>query len=68
MKLYYTSNSPFARKVLITAAERGLEGQIERLVTNPWAQGNPVASVNPAGKVPTLITDDGITLFDSPVI
>lgn len=69
MKLYYTTNSPFARKVLMAAAERGLSRNIERIVSNPWAaEANAVASVNPAGKVPALTTDDGLTLFDSPVI
>jgi glutathione S-transferase len=68
MKLYYTTNSPFARKVLMCAIERKLDSQIERAVLNPWAEGNPVSKVNPAGKVPTLITDDGMTLYDSPVI
>ncbi len=29
MKLYYTDWSPFARKVLVAAIERGLEDEIE---------------------------------------
>jgi glutathione S-transferase len=68
MRLYYTTNSPFARKVLMAAIERKLDGKIERIVLSPWSEGNPVAKVNPAGKVPTLVTDDGLTLYDSPVI
>ncbi len=68
MKLYYTTNSPFARKVLMAAIERKLNGSIERIILSPWAEGNPVAEVNPAGKVPTLVTDDGLALYDSPVI
>lgn len=68
MKLYYTPASPFARKVLICAIERGLDGKIERVVLNPWAEGNPVKVFNPVGKVPVLVTDDGLTIYDSPVI
>jgi glutathione S-transferase len=68
MKLYYTPASPFARKVLMVAIERKLDDKIERAALNPWAEGNPVGKVNPAGKVPTLVTDDGMTLYDSPVI
>ncbi|MBN8974955.1 MAG: glutathione S-transferase N-terminal domain-containing protein [Rhizobiales bacterium] len=69
MKLYYTTNSPFARKVLMVAAERGLTGNIELIVSSPWtAEANILTRVNPAGKVPALTMDDGLTLFDSPVI
>lgn len=68
MKLYYTTNSPFARKVLMAAIERKLDGRIERAILNPWSEGNPVGKINPAGKVPVLVTDDGLTLYDSPVI
>lgn len=68
MKLYYTPASPFARKVLIAAIERKLDDKVERTVLNPWAEGNPVSQFNPAGKVPVLITDEGLNLYDSPVI
>ena len=62
MKLYYTPASPFSRKVLICAIERGLGDKIERIDLNPWSKGNPVSMFNPAGKVPVLITDDETTL------
>jgi len=68
MKLYYTPASPFARKVLIVGLELDLDSKIERIVLNPWSEGNPVSQYNPAGKVPVLLTDEGLTLFDSPVI
>lgn len=68
MKLYYVPASPFARKVLIAGIERNLDDKIERILLNPWAEGNPVGKFNPAGKVPVLITNDGTTLYDSPVI
>lgn len=68
MKLYYTTNSPFARKVRIAAVERKLESKIELEVLNPWSEGNPVGKINPVGKVPALQTDDGQLLYDSPVI
>ncbi len=68
MKLRYAPTSPFVRKVLVVAYETGLEARIERLPTNVWAADTDIAKDNPIGKVPALITDNGDTLFDSPVI
>jgi glutathione S-transferase len=68
MKLYYTTNSPFARKALIVALEHKLGPQLEKIPLNPWADGDLAAKVNPVGKIPALVTDDGVTLYDSPVI
>lgn len=67
MKLYYSKTSPYARKVLLTAHELGLDKSIELVVSNPSADESLRAS-NPLCKVPTLLTDDGAPLYDSPVI
>ncbi|MCB4771235.1 glutathione S-transferase N-terminal domain-containing protein [Ancylobacter sp. Lp-2] len=70
MKLYYSSTSPYARKVAIVAIETGHEAAIERLAAapHPIDRDAQVVAANPLGKVPTLVTDDGLTLFDSRVI
>ena len=68
MKLHYSPTSPFVRKVLVAAMERGLGGQIERIDANPWDPADPLPASNPLGKVPVLTTDDGQVLFDSFVI
>lgn len=68
MKLFYSPTSPFVRKVLVTAYETGLEARIERIPVNPWEPGEQITSVNPLGKVPALVTDSGMMLYDSPVI
>jgi glutathione S-transferase len=68
MKLRYTPRSPFVRKVRVTAIETGLDGQIELVATNLADPPAELSDDNPLGKVPTLITDDGEPLFDSPVI
>jgi glutathione S-transferase len=70
MKLFYSPTSPYVRKVLVTAMEKGLEGRIERLASSasPVARGAELCAANPLGKVPCLITDEGDTLFDSSVI
>jgi glutathione S-transferase len=66
MKLAYSPASPYVRKVTACAIGRGIDGQIER-----WKVGTTdpaLLEFNPLSKVPTLITDDGTRLYDSPVI
>ena len=70
MKLFWSSRSPFVRKVMVTAHELGLAGQIacERVVVSASAPNAAVMQHNPLGKLPTLVLDDGSALYDSPVI
>jgi glutathione S-transferase len=68
VKLFYSASSPFVRKVVICAMLRGLEGRIENHVTNPHESPKELLAANPLSKVPCLVTDDGVGLFDSPVI
>lgn len=67
MELHYSATSPYVRKVVVVAAETGLSDRLER-VTPDRPGAAAIASVNPLAKVPALITDDGDTLYDSPVI
>jgi glutathione S-transferase len=66
MKLLYTVNSPYARKVRIVAAEKHIEMGLELVVLADPAC--PVKQYNPLAKVPVLILDDGDSLYDSRVI
>ncbi len=68
MKLYYSATSPFVRKVMACAIARGLDHQIERIDTDPHVSPASLVRNNPLSKLPCLITDDGLALFDSPVI
>jgi glutathione S-transferase len=68
MKLRYSPTSPYVRKVTVTALETGLHDQIERVPTDFRQPRQDFLADNPLGKVPTLITDDGLPLFDSRVI
>jgi glutathione S-transferase len=70
MQLLYQTHSPYARKVLVMAHEAGLAHRL-RVVhheTSPTWRNDEVFRVNPLGKVPVLVLDDGTTLFDSSVI
>jgi glutathione S-transferase len=70
MKLYYSATSPFVRKCLVAAQELGLRQRIELLpaAPHPVDRDRALIARNPLGKVPTLITDGGESLYDSRVI
>ncbi len=68
MRLFHSPASPFARKVLACAVTRGIAGQIELVAVNPLASPSALLAANPLSKIPTLVTEDGVSLFDSPVI
>jgi glutathione S-transferase len=70
MKLYISSASPFVRKVRLVAHEAGLAARVEAVATavSPVKANADLAKANPLMKLPTLVTDEGMALFDSPVI
>jgi glutathione S-transferase len=68
VKLFYSPASPFVRKVLACAITREIDGQIELVATNAHTSPPALLAANPLSKVPALITEDGLALFDSPVI
>ena len=68
MKLFYSPTSPYVRKVMACAIALDLDKQIERVTTNPWESPAGLLAANPLSKVPCLVTEDGMALFDSPVI
>lgn len=68
MKLLYSPLSPYARKVRILIIEKGLRDQVELVVANPHEDLISVAGVNPLGRIPALVLDDGRSLYDSRVI
>ena len=70
MKLMHGKLSPYTRKVMVAAAEKGLTSSIE-IVPTAVGQGKinaELMALNPTGKIPTLLTDDGESLYDSLVI
>lgn len=69
MKLKYSPNSPYVRKVVIIGLELGLDEKIvrEALTLSPYDPNPEVTALNPLGKIPVLVADDGMALFDSTV-
>jgi glutathione S-transferase len=67
MILRQNKYSPFARKVLVLAHELGLGERIALEDTDPHTDES-LRAVNPLCKIPTLILDDGRSVYDSRVI
>jgi glutathione S-transferase len=70
MRLFWSSRSPFARKVVAAAHELGVADRLrlERVVVSQTAPNADVLARNPLGQIPTLILPDGSAVFDSAVI
>lgn len=66
MKLLGTPISPYTRKVRVVLAEKRIDYAFEEVDVAP--ADSAVNAVNPLGKVPTLLLEDGTALFDSRVI
>jgi len=66
MKLVASKTSPYARKIRIILAEKKLPFEFHG--ENVWDPATRIRDFNPLGKVPALVTDEGETFFDSPVI
>ena len=71
MRLIVTKPSPYARKARAAVLELGLDGRVEivEVPARPPNEPKPdLEALNPLGKVPSLILDDGRLIADSPVI
>ncbi len=68
MQLYISLTSPFARKVRVAVAEKGLGDRIAEHVVDPWNDDPALAAANPLMQVPALTLDEGLALTDSDTI
>ena len=66
MKLISATPSPYARKVRIALAEKGIP--FELLTEVPWNDDTSLPNHNPLEKLPVLIPDRGEPLFQSSYI
>lgn len=66
MQLLANTTSPYVRIARIALIEKGLN--IELTIVDPWADDARLREANPATRVPTLITDEGIPLTESLLI
>jgi len=68
LKLYVTPGSPYARMARIVVIEKGLENRVEVIFAQTRTAGSPYYQINPSGRVPYLVRDDGVGLEESAVI
>ena len=70
MKLYWSPRSPFVRKVMVCAHELGIAERIQKIYTlvSSSEVNADMLRVNPLGRIPALVTDEGTVLYDSVVI
>jgi len=68
VKLYTHPASPFGRKVAMALIELGMDGTTELVTINPWQSTPEMLAANPLSKIPALLTDQGINLFNSAAI
>lgn len=66
MKLISATPSPYARKVRIALAEKGIP--FELVTEVPWNADATTPDHNPLGKLPVLILDSGETVYESDYI
>jgi glutathione S-transferase len=68
MRLYITPGSPYARMARIVVLEKGLESRVETIVGKTRVANSPYYGINPSGRVPYLVCEDGIGLEESALI
>ncbi len=70
MRLYHSPTTPFGRKVMVQILETGLKDRVEVIEATgtPLAPGSLPIGVNPLGKIPALVRDNGRVIYDSRVI
>jgi len=68
MQLYITPRSPYARIVRVVVLEKSLSERVEVIVAKTRTTDSPYYQINPSGRVPYLVSDDGVGLEDSGLI
>ncbi len=66
IKLIGSYTSPYVRKVRVVLAEKKIEYKF--VEDNVWASDSQIQNINPLGKVPCLVMEDGSVIYDSGVI
>ncbi len=67
MKILVNTTSPYARIARIALGEKGFDLSGSEIV-NPWGDTPILLEHNPAGRVPTLVTDAGLPITESLLI
>jgi glutathione S-transferase len=65
-KILYSSASPYSAKVRMAAAYAGIA--LDSVSTDTNAEPAQLIGANPLGKIPVLLTDEGLAVYDSRAI
>ncbi len=68
MRLYVTWTSPYARLARIMVLEKNLADRIEVIEARTRQADSPYYAINPSGRVPYLVREDGSGIEDSQLI
>lgn len=68
MKLYITPGSPYARMARIVVLEKKLESRVETIAAKTRTADSPYYDINPSGRVPYLVREDGVGMEESALI
>jgi glutathione S-transferase len=70
MKLYWSPNSPYARKVVVVTKELRIDDRVKLIETfaMPTKENPELSTLNPLTRIPTLQLNTGEVLFDSNLI
>ena len=66
MKIIIATPSPYARKIRVILREKDID--FEEIIDVPWNTDTLTVGINPLGKVPILLCDAHVPLFDSKLI
>ena len=65
MQLHVTDFSPFARIARVVLREKHLQDRVEELIALTRTPNSPYYRINPSGRVPYLLCDDGVGIEGS---
>lgn len=68
MILRFSPSSPFVRKVRIAVSLLGFDKEVTMERADTTDPNDSLRKINPLGKIPVLIVDDGSAIYDSRVI
>ncbi len=68
MELFVTLTSPYARLARAVIIEKGLQDRVKVTPIQTRTPDSPLYAINPSGRVPTLVTEDGTMFEESAVI
>ena len=68
MELFITKNSPYARLIRVLIHELEIQDRVKVTLAKTRTKNSPYYAINPSGRVPYLICDDGTGLEDSDLI